>query len=320
MIRNIVAYPLPHGWPYLAHETAELLSRRTFQGCGPLDTAHAGFVPPRDDAQLCEAIAGRYLFCHQHEEKLLPASVINEYMEIRREAIEQHQGYKLGRKQIKEIKEQVVAELLPQAFTKKRRTLAWIHKERGWLIVEATSAKRAEDVLEDMRRALGGLPVEQLHTEVNPARAMLRWLADQEAPERFSIDSDCELVSVAEDEGVVRYSNWDLSGEDVQYQLTISRSPTLLGLTFDDRISFIMTNRLELKRILLLDLGPACKIIARLRYGTPIPPELVAQCQGVVDQCKRAYRRMDVYEIRGVVKTQLIANAAEAAGLTGDMG
>ena len=254
MIRNIVAYPLPHGWPHLAHETAELLSRRTFQGCGPLDTAHAGFVPPRDDAALCEAIAGRYLFCHQHEEKLLPTSVVNEYVETKREEIERHQGYKLGRKQIKEIKEQVISELLPQAFTKKRRALAWINKARGWLIVEATSAKRAEDVLEDMRLAIDALPVAQLHTEVNPARAMLRWLANQEAPERFSIDSDCELVSIAEDEGVVRYSNWDLSGEDVQYQLTIGRSPTLLGLTFDDRVSFIMTNRLELKRILLLDI------------------------------------------------------------------
>lgn len=254
MIRNIVAYHLPHGWPHLAHETAELLSRRTFQGCGPLDTAHAGFVPPRDDAALCEAIAGRYLFCHQHEEKLLPTSVVNEYVETKREEIERHHGYKLGRKQIKEIKEQVISELLPQAFTKKRRALAWINNARGWLIVEATSAKRAEDVLEDMRRAIDALPVAQLHTEVNPARAMLRWLADQEAPERFSIDSDCELVSIAEDEGVVRYSNWDLSGEDVQYQLTIGRSPTLLGLTFDDRVSFIMTNRLELKRILLLDI------------------------------------------------------------------
>lgn len=77
--------------------------------------------------------------------------------------------------------------------------------------------------------------------------------------------------------------------------------------------------RLDTRYDLLLDLGPARKIIARLRYGTPIPPELVAQCQAVVDQCKRAYRRMDVYEIRGVVKTQLIANAAEAAGLTGEV-
>lgn len=254
MIRNIIAYPLPHGWPHTAHETAELLSRRQFQPCGPLDSVSRGFVEPRDEAALCEPIAGRYLFCHQHEEKILPASVVNEYVELKCEEIEQHQGYKLGRKQRKEVKEEVMAELLPQAFAKKRRQLAWINKERGWLIIEATSAKRAEDVLDDMRRAFDALPVDTLMTVTNPARAMLAWLADQEAPPRFTIDSDCELVSTAEDEGVVRYSNWDLGGDDVRSQLEGGRSPTLLGLTFDDRISFIMTNRLELKRILLLDI------------------------------------------------------------------
>ena len=259
MIRNIIAYPLPHGWPHSAHETAELLSRRQFQPCGALDSVSRGFVPPRDEAALCEPIAGRYLFCHQHEEKILPASVVNEFVELKCEEIEQHQGYKPGRKQRKEIKEEIITELLPQAFSKKRRQLAWINKASGCLIIEATSAKRAEDVLEDMRQTFDVMPVELLRTERNPARAMLDWLAAQEAPERFTIDKDCELVSHAEDEGVVRYANWDLSGHDVLHQLASGRAPTLLGLTFDDRISFIMTNRLELKRILLLDIVTASR-------------------------------------------------------------
>lgn len=255
MIRNIIAYPLPHGWPHSAHETAEFLSRRQFIPCGPADTVRTGFVPPRDEAELCEAIAGRYLFCHQHEEKLLPASVVSEYVDLKCEEIEQLQGYKPGRKQRKSIKEEVITELLPQAFTKKRRMLAWINKERGWLIIDASSTKRAEDVLSDMQHAFDSLPVDKLRVAVNPARAMLDWLAANEGPYRFTIDSDCELVSVAEDEGVVRYANWDLSGEDVRYQLSIGRSPTMLGLTFDDRVSFILTHRLELKRILLLDVA-----------------------------------------------------------------
>lgn len=253
MIRNIIAYPLPHGWPHIAQETAELLSRRKFMPCGPQDTVSTGFVEPRDEAQLCEAIGGRYLFCHQHEEKILPASAVNEYVELRCEEIKRHQGFNPGRKQRKTIKEEVTAELLPKAFTKKRRTLGWINKERSWLILEATSAKRAEDVLSDMRNAFEAVPVDQLRLGRNPARAMLEWLDSGEAPECFTIDSDCELVSHAEDEGVVRYANWDLSGEDVRYQLSIGRAPTLLGLTFNDRISFILTNRMELKRIVLLD-------------------------------------------------------------------
>lgn len=74
--------------------------------------------------------------------------------------------------------------------------------------------------------------------------------------------------------------------------------------------------RIDARYTLRLELDPARKIVARLRYGSPIPPELVERCQALVDECKRAYRRMDIYEIGSVVKTQLIANAAEAAGLT----
>lgn len=253
MIRNIIAYQIPYGWPYSAVEMAVLLLRRRFVGCGPMDLAATGFVPPRDEAALCEPIAGRYLLCHQHEEKLLPASVVNEYVEIKCDELEQAQGYKPGRKQRKDIKEQVIAELLPQAFTKKRRTLAWINRVRGWLIVEASSAKRAEDVLSDMRKALDALPVQQLQTHESPIRIMREWLQDGEATGAFTIDQDCELISLGADEGAVRYVNCDLGGEDVRMHLDGGKLPSLLGLTFDNRVSFIVTERLELRRIVLLD-------------------------------------------------------------------
>lgn len=74
--------------------------------------------------------------------------------------------------------------------------------------------------------------------------------------------------------------------------------------------------RIDARYRLGLDLDPARKIVARLRYGSPIPPELAHRCQDLVDQCKRAYRRMDVYEIGNLVRTQLIANEADRAGLT----
>lgn len=74
--------------------------------------------------------------------------------------------------------------------------------------------------------------------------------------------------------------------------------------------------RIDVRYRLGLDLDPARKIVARLRYSTPIPPELVQRCQALVNQCKRAYRSMDLYEIGSMVKTQLIANQVELAGLS----
>ena len=66
---------------------------------------------------------------------------------------------------------------------------------------------------------------------------------------------------------------------------------------------------------LALDLGPVIRLNAKLSYGTPITPAEVARCSEVVTATKRAYRKMDVFDIGRIVKTQLIANAAEEAGL-----
>lgn len=64
-----------------------------------------------------------------------------------------------------------------------------------------------------------------------------------------------------------------------------------------------------------LDFGPLHKLFNRLDAGMPITPEEVATCTAIIATCKRHYRRMDIYVIGELVKTQKIANAAEAAGL-----
>lgn len=93
MIRTAIAYHLPSGWPWDAAGTAELLSRRTFQPCSPSQTESSGFVPPRDQAELCHDVHGRYLVCFQVEEKLLPSAVIQEHVDIRVADIEIEQAY-----------------------------------------------------------------------------------------------------------------------------------------------------------------------------------------------------------------------------------
>ena len=82
---------------------------------------------------------------------------------------------------------------------------------------------------------------------------MAAWLAANEAPEGFTIDQDCELRSVAEDKAAVRYARHPLEGDDVKGHLEAGKLPTRLALTFDDRISFVLTEKLEIKRLDFLD-------------------------------------------------------------------
>lgn len=253
MIRNAFAYTLPSGWPWDAVEMSQYLSRRTFQPCGQLDHASCGFVPPREFADLCHNVGGILLFCLQTEERILPAYVVSEHAEQKADELTQLQGYRPGRKQMKELKELTLQELLPQAFTRKRKTFAWIDEAAGLLVIDAQSANRAEDVLSQLRQALDMLPVELLRTENSPTRMMAEWLAIGEAPHGFSIDQECQLVSVTEEGATVRYARHDLHGDDVRDHLAAGKLPKSLALTFNDRVSFVLTEKFEVKRVALLD-------------------------------------------------------------------
>lgn len=253
MFRTAIAYHLPSGWPWDAAGTADLLSRRTFQPCSPAQTESSGFVPPRDQAELCHEVHGRYLVCFQVEEKLLPAAVIQEHVDIRVADIELAQGYRPGRKETREIKDQVTRELLEQAFTRKRQTFVWLNRSLGLLVVAAASANRAEEAIDAMREALDNMPVATLQPAISPPSAMTSWLAADQAPHDFTIDQDCKLVSSSENKAAVSYTRHSLDAEEILHHISQGKQAEHLGLTHRDRLSFILGSGFELKRILMLD-------------------------------------------------------------------
>ncbi len=251
--RNLQLYRLPVGWTLAADTLQEKLSARRFQPCGGQDMASRGWASPTKDGRYVLSVKGHYLVALQAEEKLLPSSVVNDVAADKAEAIEEQQGYKPGRKQMKEIKEAALQELLPRAFTRCRRTLAWIDPAGGWLVIDASSATRAEDVLNALRDALDELPVKMVRTALSPAAVMTSWLAAGEGQHGFTVDQDCELRAVTDEKAAVRYVRHALDGKDVQDHLAAGKLPTRLALTFDDRVSFVLTEKMEIKRVAFLD-------------------------------------------------------------------
>ena len=252
--KNAQTYRLSTEWPITAETLHEQLAKKPFHPCGVQDFESRGWVAPCDDGDLVHAIGDDWLICLQSEAKILPPAVINKEADARAAVIAEQQGFKLGRKQMKELREQVTQELLPRAFTRRRRMFAWIDPINGWLVVDAASQSKAEDVLEQLRHTLDSLPLTLLRTELSPTSAMAGWLAGSEPPEGFTIDQDCELRSVAEDKAAVRYVRHPLEGEEVKGHLEAGKLPTRLALTFDDRISFVLTEKLEIKRLDFLDI------------------------------------------------------------------
>ena len=252
--KNLQVYRLPANWDMSVERLEEQLAKKPFHPCGSQDMESRGWLSPLGNEVLVHAVGGQWLVCLGFEHRLLPSSVVKQEADERAEELAEQQGFKLGRKQLKELREQVTQELMPRACTRRRRMFAWIDPINGWLVVDEASQSKAEDMLEQLRHTLDSFPLTLLRTELSPTSAMADWLAGGEAPAGFTIDQDCELRSVAEDKAAVRYARHPLEGDDVKGHLEAGKLPTRLALTFDDRISFVLTEKLEIKRLDCLDI------------------------------------------------------------------
>ncbi|MBP6802238.1 MAG: recombination-associated protein RdgC [Zoogloea sp.] len=252
--RNLQIYRLPENWGLTAEALAEKLAAHPFQPCGSQDMASRGWTSPTKDDRFVMAVGGQFLIALAVEQKLLPSSVVNEVAADKAEIIEAQQGFKPGRKQMKEIKEAVLQELLPRAFTRRRTAFAWINPIDGWLVVDASSPARAEEILDALRDSLDELPVKMVKTQLSPVSVMTDWLLANQATGNFTIDLDCELRAVTDEKAAVRYVRHALDGKDVQDHLAAGKLPTRLAITFDDRISIILTEKMEIKRVAFLDI------------------------------------------------------------------
>ena len=101
--------------------------------------------------------------------------------------------------------------------------------------------------------SLPGLSVSLLNTATSPQAAMSHWLKEQEPPVGFTVDRECELKSANEEKAVVRYARHPLDIEEVQAHIDAGKLPTKLALTWDDRVSFMLTEGLQLKKVTFLD-------------------------------------------------------------------
>lgn len=253
--RNLQIFRLGADWDYSTDALAASLLTGQFQGCGATDRSARGWVPPRgEDGELVFSVARQQLIALGVEQKLLPASVVRQYAQAKLEQIEAAQGYKPGRKQKREVTDQVESELLPRAFVKRGLTYVWIDPINRWLLVDASSSTRADEVIEQLKLSLGELPLTLVKTTLAPATAMTQWLAAGEAPGSFSIDRDCELQAAADERPAVRYVRHNLDSDEVRNHIANGKSATRLALTWNDRVSFVLTEQMQVKKLAFLDL------------------------------------------------------------------
>lgn len=251
--KNLQLYRLSLPVNLTAESLNQALATLAFSPSTSMDLQNQGWASPRDNDLLVHTVNGQMLIMLGTEKKLLPASVINQVCKAKATELEEQQGFKPGRKQMRELKEQVTDELLPRAFSIRRNTWAWIDPVNGWLVVDGASPARADELLKPLLKVVNDVKLYSLRVVQSPMAAMTSWLAADEAPAGFSIDQDTELRSAGEDKAAVRYVSHTIDPDDVRRHIAAGKQCTRLALTWADRISFVLTESLAIKRVTALD-------------------------------------------------------------------
>lgn len=251
--RNLLVYRLAAGTSLDAEALEASLARNALQPCGSFEMERRGWVKPRPEGGYVHAIERQWLIALGVNQKLLPASVVNQAVKERAETLALQQDHPPGRKQLRELRERILAELMPKALTRRRVTHAWIDLVHGWLVVDSAAEKKAEELLEALRKAHPDFPAKRLDTERSPASSMTAWLSAGDAPAGFTIDQDLELRAGGDSPGTVRYVRHPLEGREIRDHISAGKTAIRLGLTWNDRISFMLTEQLQVKRLAFLD-------------------------------------------------------------------
>lgn len=254
--KNLQLYRLVRPFDLSATELSERLAAHAFTPCGSMDPASRGWVPPlgQESGEFVRAAGGRLFLTLRMEERLLPASVVRQTAAERIAQIEAQEARKLGAKAKRDIRERVAEELLPRAFTRQRHLYAYVDPASGWLVVDAGSPKRAAELTEALIKAVDDLHVRPVQAKESPVALMTEWVNSGDAPANFTIDTECELVDEGAEGAKVRLSRQNLEAPEVRGHLAAGKRVAKLGLTWHDRIAFILDGQMQVKRLGFLDI------------------------------------------------------------------
>ncbi len=256
MFKNALIYRIAE-WDSQALSTLEeRLAAGRFAECGATQPESVGWVQPRGEkhSTFAESVGGQLILRLCVERKAVPGSVVKAQLEARLDKIEQETGRRPKGKAAKEIKEEIVQDLLPRAFPKRSSNLVWIDQKAGLVVVNAGSSKGADRIVTTLVEALGGgIVLRPVNTQLAPATAMAEWLRTKEAPSGFTVDRECELKQPDSEKSTVRYARHTLDIDEVGEHIAQGKLPTQLALTWNSRVSFVLTEGLAIKKIKLLD-------------------------------------------------------------------
>ena len=257
--KNIYVFAFTRPFTTTNEELHALLHEHTFTSLGSTELRHFGWTNSLGKgSNLTTESNGNILMCARSEEKILPASYMKECIDEQVEAIESEQGRGVTKKEREQIKEDVIFNMLPRAFTKVNDTHAYINAENNTIVINSSSRGKAEDLLSLLRKTLGTLPVTSIQTDRHPSDTMTEWLEYHYSKTEsiggdFSLGMEVHLSSYGEDVATATVKNQELGCAEIESHLNNDKIVTKVELKYDDSMSFMLNDDLSIKRIKFFD-------------------------------------------------------------------
>ncbi len=250
IFKNAKIYTLTQPLTLTSEMLEKALGEHEFRHCGSQDLATMGFARCIGGL-FAHSAQGMFTIRIQKEEKLLPGSVINQELEEVVERIEMETGAPVGKKAKSDLKQEIVAKLLPQAFTDRKSIYGTIIPESNLVIVHAGSDSQAEAWLAMVRKALGSLPVVPFARRSIQSE-LTNWVTGT-TPENISLLEEAELKATDDTGGLVRVKNQELDSAEVSAHLDAGKLVQKVAFEYDEAFNAVLCEDGSIKRIKLAD-------------------------------------------------------------------
>lgn len=252
--KNLLVYRLAPDSRITTDDLDEKLKAHALQPCGSFEMESRGWVAPRDNDRFVYSLQRQWLMTFGANQKLLPGSIITQTAKERAAKLAEKQEHPVGRKQMRDIRERVLEELMPKALSRRRTLGVWIDPVNHWLVIDTAADKKADELLEALIGADVPVEARRLECQQSPSAQMTLWLSSGSAPAPFTIDQDLELQASGESRATVRYVNHPLEGKEIREHIAGGKVATRMGMTWKNRVSFVLTEQLQIKRVAFLDI------------------------------------------------------------------
>lgn len=234
--RNAVLFTFPQADALDPDTLEEALKECALKPLGGLDLSTRGFVPPmgkgtdalhvRNGDGLWMTIGG--------EDRILPPSAVDKALNARLEEYKTREGREPGSRARRQMRDEVLTDLIPRAFMKDYRCDVYINLRLRVVAVDTTSRKDAESAVSQIRAALGSFPALPLSAEADVSD-LLTTIFRGQMPANLELGSHVTLKDPL-GEAVIKADNEDLHCEDLRRHLDSGKRVARLGLSWIDQV------------------------------------------------------------------------------------